>query len=115
MILYMYNHSDIMYTWGTLTQDMYDDIPVGPNLGLVKSSSLESLHNVMAHSIKKRESMSAADYRGREGGGSFRQNRGRPYLQQGRPDEDDEEGGDEDDGEGEQRGVDSKRIFRFLL
>lgn len=26
---------------------------LGPNLGLVKSSSLESLHNVMHHSIKR--------------------------------------------------------------
>ena len=35
------------------TQHSLQGIEVGPQLGLVKSSSLESLHNVMHHTIKR--------------------------------------------------------------
>ena len=46
---------------------------MGPQLGLVKSSSLESLHNVMAHSINRGDLVDdGSDLRNRSTRNSFR-------------------------------------------
>ena len=67
---------------------------LGPNLGLVKSSSLESLHNVMHLQIRRD---SGSDLRTRETRNSFRRAVDRSY---------DEGGGEQH--EQQQRGVDGE-------
>ncbi len=62
-------------------------VEVGPGLGMVKSSSLESLHNVMHHQIIRDN---GSDLRSRETRNSFRRAVDRTF----------------DDSRGEQRGVD---------
>lgn len=47
-------------------------LEVGPNLGMVKSSSLESLHNIVAHTIKRDVGPGAGELRARETRNSFR-------------------------------------------
>ncbi len=70
-----------------MNESLLRGIEVGPGLGMVKSSSLESLHNVMHHQIKHD---SGSDLRNRETRNSFRRAVDRTY----------------DDGRVEQRGVD---------
>ena len=47
-------------------------LEVGPNLGMVKSSSLESLHNIVAHTIKRDVGPKVGELRTRETRNSFR-------------------------------------------
>ena len=73
--------------------DLIAGVEVGPNLGMVKSSSLESLHNIVAHTIKRDISSAAGAGRSsRESANSFRTTVDRSR----------------DDGKDAQRGVDGK-------
>lgn len=45
---------------------------MGPNLGMVKSSSLESLHNIVSHTIKRDVGPGVGELRTRETRNSFR-------------------------------------------
>ena len=74
-------------------------IEVGPHLGLFKSSSLESLHNVMQHAIKRDVVDDGSDLRNRSTRNSFRRAVDRTIDGQGAAQE----------GTGEQRGVDGKK------
>lgn len=76
----------------TAEEDLLAGMELGPNLGLVKSSSLESLHNVMHLQIRRD---SGSDLRTRETRNSFRRAVDRSY---------DEGGGEQH--EQQQRGVD---------
>ena len=69
-------------------------VQVGPSLGLAKSSSLESLHNVMQHTIKRDVVDDGSDLRNRSTRNSFRRAVDRSY----------EPGGSQQG----QRGVDGK-------
>ena len=64
---------------------------IGPSLGLAKSSSLESLHNVMHHTIQRDI---VDDGSSRSTRNSFRRSRGMDHSFE--------------DGDGEQRGVDGE-------
>ena len=77
-------------------------IEVGPHLGLFKSSSLESLHNVMQHAIKRDIVDDGSDLRNRSTRNSFRRAVDRTIDGQ-RP--------DAQEGAGEQRGVDGEWKF----
>lgn len=46
---------------------------IGPSLGMVKSSSLESLHNVMHHTIKRDMVNDGSELRSRSTRNSFKQ------------------------------------------
>ena len=74
-------------------------LEVGPQLGLFKSSSLESLHNVMQHTIKRDMVDDGYDFRNRSTRHSFKRAVDRTI---------DGQAAEADEG-GEQRGVDGKR------
>ena len=59
-----------------LDRSLLRGLEVGPGLGMVKSSSLESLHNVMHHQIRRE---SASDLRSRETRNSFKRAVDRTY------------------------------------
>ena len=79
---------------------------IGPSLGMVKSSSLESLHNVMHHHIKRDVVDDGSDLRNRSTRNSFKRAVDRSY-----------EAGEERGGaEQSQRGVDGKIVnIKILL
>lgn len=68
-------------------------LEIGPSLGLAKSSSLESLHNVMHHTIKRDLVDDGSDLRNRSTRNSFRRAVDRSY---------------DSEGQSHQRGVDGK-------
>lgn len=73
---------------------------IGPSLGMVKSSSLESLHNVMHHHIKRDVVDDGSDLRNRSTRNSFKRAVDRSY-----------EAGEEGGGaEQTQRGVDGETL-----
>ena len=80
-------------------------IEVGPNLGLFKSSSLESLHNVMQHAIKRDIVDDGSDLRNRSTRNSFRRAVDRTVDGQHASQE----------GTGEQRGVDGEILTEILV
>ena len=71
---------------------------IGPNLGMVKSSSLESLHNVMHHTIKRDVVDDGSDLRNRSTRSSFKRAVDRSYDAEGQGRTDDQT----------QRGVDGE-------
>lgn len=71
---------------------MLEGVELGPHLGMVKSSSLESLHNVMHHTIQRD---SVSDLRNRETRNSFRRAVDHSY----------------DDSKNQQRGVDGEGLM----
>ena len=81
----------------------HQGLEIGPNLGMVKSSSLESLHNVMHHTIKRDIVDDGSDLRNRSTRNSFRRAVDRSY--------DNTE--NERNGE-EQRGVDGTSCESYL-
>ena len=82
-----------------LQADLLLGMELGPSLGLVKSSSLESLHNVMHLQIRRD---SGSDLRNRETRNSFRRAVDHSYDENGRQQQ-------------QQRGVDGECSVRRSL